>query len=107
MSIRMLTNLAQARDPTPVLIWIGVLIVAVVVLFAALMLVKRKLFGREKDNATDRGLFDDLRAMRDRGEITQAEYDATRKAMAARITGKPVAPKEKPKPDGPDRNTHG
>lgn len=107
MSTFVMTSLAQGGDPTRVLVWIGVLIVAVVVLFGALMLVKRKLFGRVKDEAADRGLLDDLRAMRDRGEISKEEYDATRKAMAARLTGKPVAAKDKLKPDGPERNSHG
>ncbi|GJQ30404.1 MAG: hypothetical protein HBSAPP03_22880 [Phycisphaerae bacterium] len=99
-------TIAQGGDPTKLLLWIGILIVAVVLLFVVLMLAKRKLLGPDKPSAADRGLLDDLRRMRDAGEITPEEYDAARKSMAAKIAGKPT-PKPKPTHAGPEHNTHG
>lgn len=105
----MTTILAQAagKDPTPLFVWVGILIVAVVVLFSVLMIVKRKLFARDSSTTADRGLLDDLRAMRDRGEITPEEYDATRKTMAARLAGRAAKPKPAAGGADPHRNTHG
>jgi hypothetical protein len=78
----------QQQTITPLLIWLGVLILVAAVGGALLMAYRRRIFGNESSSQT--GLLDDLRAMRDQGQITAEEYDAARKRMAARLAG--VAP---------------
>lgn len=76
------------KDPTKLLIWIGIFIVAVVILGVAIMLVRRRVLGNEDSRAGEQGFFDELRAMRDSGKMTEEEYDLARKSLAARLAGK-------------------
>lgn len=83
--------LAQQQQPLiPLLVWLGILIVVAVVGGALLMVYRRRLFA--PDSSSQAGLLDDLRAMRDQGQISPEEYDAARKRMAARVAGVPVPP---------------
>jgi len=67
-------------------IWIGVLIVVAVLGGLLVMRYRRSLFGAEESlsDGTE-GLMRSLRAMRDRGEISQEEFDATKRRMVERI----------------------
>jgi hypothetical protein len=82
---------------TMVLIWAGVLIVVVAVGGGLLIAYRRRVFA--KDTPDKSGFLESLRAMRNRGEISSEEYDATRKRMAARVAGvatPPVGPRPAP-----------
>ncbi len=64
---------------------IGLLIVAVVGLGTVLLVIRKRMFARDNDLASARTLLDDLRAMRDSGEMTEDEYDAAKKALTSRV----------------------
>lgn len=84
----LLTLSAQPRggrsSSTDVLLWVGVLIV--VTLAGAILILairRRTLAGPRTPDAGS--LMDELRAMRDRGQMTPQEYDAAMSAMKARL----------------------
>ena len=86
-------GLAQAGPPGAgqdlgsFVVWILVLIVAAIVAGVVLMLVRRRLLSPGPD-AGGEGLMDSLRRARDAGEMTPEEYDAARRAIAARVAGR-------------------
>lgn len=75
----------SATRETQVLLWIGVLILVVVVGGIGAMLVRRRLLDKDAGAAGTAGFLDELRAMQRRGEISPEEFEATRKAMSAKI----------------------
>lgn len=92
--------LAQARPapPTELWLWVGALIVVSLVFGFVVMAMRRRLLGRSDEGVKPAALLEDLRAMRDRGEISQDEYDSTRATIAARAAGR-----EPPAKSGPTR----
>jgi hypothetical protein len=64
-----------------------VLIALVMALGAGVMIARRRLLGRPATEDHQAGLMESLRAMRDRGEMTPAEFEAARRAMIERIRG--------------------
>lgn len=60
---------------------------AVIALGAMLLMYRSRMLAAENTADAQRGLLDDLRAMRDRGELTLEEYDAARRSLAARLRG--------------------
>jgi hypothetical protein len=87
-----LSMLAQAqpaghRDTSVVVTWVVVLIGVIMVGGLVLMWMRRKIFAAEAAEQQASGLMESLRKMRDSGQMSQEEYDATRKAMATRIAG--------------------
>jgi hypothetical protein len=78
----------SARGAGEVVLWVGILIGAVLVLFLVIQFFRRRLLAPDRPEERDRALLDDLRAMRDSGQITQEEYDAARKSMVARMTAR-------------------
>lgn len=90
----MLAVLAQAprTPPSQVFMVVGLLIGAAVVLGLVILLVRRKMLGGESASAQQSGLMDQLRRLRDSGELTPEEYDAARKSMVSRMTGAPSKP---------------
>jgi hypothetical protein len=76
----------------PYVTWIGVMIGALTVVTIAILAIRGRLLGKDA-GGVQKGMLDDLRAMRDRGEMTQAEFDAARAAMIARLApGRAGAP---------------
>jgi hypothetical protein len=99
--------LLAVRDMGPYLTWLGVLIAAVVVAGVLLLIFRASVLGKGK-GATEAGLMENLRSMRDRGEISPEEFDSARSAMAARMAGASAAQpgtalKKKRSPQGGDR----
>jgi hypothetical protein len=94
-----LLTLGLARE-TQILISVAVVIVVVALGGSALLMFRRRLF--DKGGPDPGGLLDSLRAMRDRGQITPAEFDAARKRMAAKMAG--VAPPPSAAPRAPARD---
>lgn len=72
--------------PSQIFLVVGLLIGAAVVLGLVILLVRRKMLGSESSSAEQAGLMDQLRHLRDSGEITPEEFDAARKSMVARMT---------------------
>lgn len=74
------------------LVWIGVLIGVVLVASVVILLLRRRLLGGDTAGAADvsRGLLDDLREARDRGDLTDEEFETARLKLVARISGKSV-----------------
>lgn len=82
---------------TPTLVWVGILIVVVIVGSIIVMVVRRRVLAREAPASNDSTFMDELRAMRDRGEITPEEFEAAKRAAVRRLRGDV----EGAKPGGP------
>ncbi len=83
--------LAQSSSGTgQVLLWVAVLIGAVIAASVIVLILRRKLLSPDTAAEDTGSIMESLRAMRDRGEISQDEYDRTRQAMIARAAGKPL-----------------
>jgi hypothetical protein len=80
--------LAQTKSIAPYVTWIGVMMGALTLVAIALLVFRAKVLG--KDQGLGQGMLDDLRAMRDRGEITPEEFEAARSAMIARLKPTPA-----------------
>ncbi|GAB5495725.1 MAG: hypothetical protein Phyf2KO_08050 [Phycisphaerales bacterium] len=75
-------------------IWAVVLIAVVIAFGVVLMLLRRKL--NEEEEAPGEGLMlDDLRKLRDTGQISHEEFQRAVDAMAGRVTGPPQEGEEK------------
>ena len=83
----------QQPNVRQILIPIGAIIVVAIVGGLILMAIRRRMLSGRSDLDIQRGFFDDLRAMLHSGEISQAEYDAAKANMAAKLAGKPPPPK--------------
>lgn len=105
----MLTLAQQATpkgDIMPALLWLGVLIVATVVLGLVVLAVRKRVLANSSDVAHEAGLMDSLRAMRDRGEMTNEEFEATRRAMIERVRANLSTQGVSPKPNAPPPTPH-
>lgn len=76
-------TLAQSvADLTPLLVWIAVLIAIAIVGGVVLLAIRRRLFAPPPTRHESLGgLMDDLRAMHARGDLSDEEYEATRRRM--------------------------
>ena len=92
---------ARGRGNTgSIFVWVAVLIAVIMVGGLLLMWLRRRMFmGDYMEQAG--GLMESLRKMRDTGQMSQEEYDAARKAMAARVANIGLGPK---KPQSPDNS---
>lgn len=81
------------RSTSPFWLWLFVLIVVTVAAGVVLLMVRRRLIEGEGADQHSGTLMEQLRRMRDRGEISESEYDLTRRSIAARAAGRePPAP---------------
>lgn len=69
-----------------VLLYVGLLLLVLLAGAVAVFLLRRRLLGAESSVDATTGLMETMRQMRDSGQMTQAEYDATRKTMAQRAS---------------------
>ena len=67
--------------------WLVVSVVLAVIGTVVIVYLRRKLFA-DDESAQPTGMMSELRAMRDRGEISEDEYERTRAVMVAKATGK-------------------
>jgi hypothetical protein len=94
-----------ASTSIDVLIWVGALIVALLLLGTFILLVRKRLFTKDSDEASS--MLNELRRMHKAGEMTTAEYDAARKSLTTRLAAKmpetaPIrAPRRSSKPAAP------
>lgn len=92
-------------------ILIGVFIVAVVTLGVVLLMVRRRMLAGDNELAGARSLLDQLREMRRKGEMSEEEYEATRRALATKLAlkvkgGEAVAPSPSYAPRAPRTSTN-
>lgn len=88
--------LAKQPEFMAYLLWVGIAIGAVVVATLAIVWYRRRILGPTQVDHQG-GLLDELRQMRNRGEISEEEFNATKRAMAERAAGKPRT-RTKPEP---------
>lgn len=83
--------LAQmSRDPSRVIVWVLVLIGVMIAGGVAILVLRRRLFAGDREGASHEGLFESLRRMRDRGEISPDEYDRARQKIVSRLASRPA-----------------
>lgn len=82
----------QDTRTTHLVLAIAALIAAVMLLGLMIMVMRKRLLARESAADAGRSFMEDLRRMRDRGEITQEEFDATRRRIIERARQRPEAP---------------
>ena len=86
MALLPLAETISPHQRNMMLLWLGVLLVVVIIGFGALMLFRRRITDQGTEQSKDIGFsLSDLRAMRDRGEITSEEYEATRAKVVASV----------------------
>ncbi len=73
-----------SRGVGEVLLWVGVGIVLLVAFGYAILRLRRWLFTETLDPHAGQTLMEDLRGMRDRGEITEDEFHRIRQTMIAK-----------------------
>lgn len=86
-----------ASSTTSVLIWVGVLIVIAMLGGLVMLAIRRRMFS-ESDSGADEGLMEQLRRMVERGEITQEEFDRTRRKIVERASGSLQSPQKGAEP---------
>lgn len=95
-----------AASSVDVIIWVGALILAVLLLGIVILLLRKRLFARDADDAS--GMLSELRRMHKSGELSTQEYDAARKALTVRVAGRTSAPQPaKPERQQPDPHRPG
>ena len=79
----------SGKELLPYILTVGVMIVLVMAAGIALYVVRGRLFGKDGPNQLDHGgVLETMRAMRDRGEISEEEYRTTQAALVAKATEK-------------------
>lgn len=89
-ALRVFSPVLAARDLTGYLTVLGVMILVLVVAGAGLMVLRARMLRKSDPAGQQAGLMQNLRAMRDRGEISIEEFEAARNAMVARAAGREV-----------------
>ncbi len=84
----------RSVDTFEYLATIGAVIVLVLLAGVVIMAIRRRLL-RTDQSATDAGLFESLRAMRDRGEISREEYDRAKRSMVEKLAARKPPPPER------------
>jgi len=85
------------EEQQQMLIWGGVIMLVAIMGCGAIMVLKRRLSETGEEDHVPGFSLSELRAMRDRGEITSAEYEQTKARVIAKVKAKADQPR-KPKP---------
>ncbi len=98
-------TLAQPAQPKadilPVVFWLGILIVVTVVGGLVVLAIRKRILAKSTSAGDEASLMDSLRALRDRGEMSNEEFEATRRAMIERMRSNLAAQGQTPKPGAP------
>lgn len=94
-------SLAQAgsqstQNVVHALVWVGVLIALVVILGLVVVVIRRRLLSNQAPGPAGLTLMETLRDARDRGEMTQEEYETVRKRLAERLSREPPPTRRPP-----------
>jgi len=68
--------------------WLGALLVVALVSGVLILYLRHRMLGPDDQGQGSRGFLEELKAMRDRGDLTPDEYEQARITMIARATGK-------------------
>lgn len=71
-----------------VVMWVGALIVVLIVGAGLIMMLRNRALRSADDASTDKGVFDSLRRMHERGEISDEEFNAARDSIIKRLRTK-------------------
>jgi hypothetical protein len=89
MAIYMLAEELTPSQQHSVIFWCVVIILATLAGFGLIAYIRRYMLTRAREAKYDTGFsLSDLRAMRDRGEITPEEYEQTRARVIAKVKGR-------------------
>jgi len=80
------------QDLNRFLVTIAVLIGVVLVAGFVLVLVRKRFLNAGDEHVMAGSIFDDLRRMRDAGEVSEVEYEYLRRCIAAKAAGKEPPP---------------
>ena len=80
-------TVAQASPATSVLLWTLVLIAAAIAGGAVVLLVRRRVMRSDAERRGHGLSLSDLRKMRDRGDLTDEEYERARAAIIGTVAG--------------------
>lgn len=80
-----------SSGPGEVLLWIGVLIVVTIAAGLLVKAIRRNMLGSDSEDEDEGTLMEKLAAMRDRGEISDQEYELTLRTMKARLKARLAA----------------
>lgn len=86
-----LATLAQAGGDSQgdALLWVGILLGATLFGCVIVLYVRSRYLGQRDDDATPASLMAEMRRMRDAGEISEQEFDRTRRLLVSRAAGDP------------------
>lgn len=96
MTLAQVNATRSSTDPQalgPVLAVIGMVIGIVVVAGVVILLIRKRLFAEGLDEVVSGSIFEDLRRMRDEGDISIEEYDYLRQCVAAKVAGHEPPPR--------------
>lgn len=93
---------ARQFPVTDVLLWLGIGVGIVMAAGLIVLWLRKRMLAADRAAAEQGGLLDDLRDMRNRGEISDEEFTAAKQVMAARLAGQlnMKAPVPRPPPGG-------
>lgn len=73
-----------------IFLWVGILLGAALLGSVIILFVRSRLMARGDADAPHGSLMDQLREMRDRGDMSPEEFEATRRRIIEKTTGKPL-----------------
>ena len=89
MAIHILSEGLTSGQQYTVIFWCVVITLVTLAGFGIIAYIKRHMYARAQQGKYDTGFsLSDLRAMRDRGEITPEEYEQTRARVIAKVKGR-------------------
>lgn len=96
---------ARGISMGPYMVWVGLMMALVIVATGILMAYRRRVLSNDDESANSSRLLVELRAMRNRGEISIEEFDIARASVVTQLSGaehpkkQPVSAKQVPKQD--------
>jgi len=89
-----LIALAQEKqDLNAMFVNLGIVVALVLVAGVVMLMVRKRIFAAGLDDETGGSMFEDLRRMRDAGEISIEEYEYLRKCIVAKVSGHEPPPR--------------
>ncbi|MEM7623035.1 MAG: SHOCT domain-containing protein [Planctomycetota bacterium] len=89
-----------------VLLWVGVLLAATIAGSIVVLFIRSRFLSRDTGDQPDGTLFEQLRQMRDRGDMTPDEFERARARIIQRTTGKPAESASNPQRPSPGPDAH-